>query len=158
MSDKWERNPYSSTDPLGSLEVWFRKMESLAPVFSSVMATFTLSGMSPFMISFHPHSTPWGLAGLFILLSHLRNLGICEGKCLVHGHIETVTQWLRLCASTAGRAGLIPGWITNSPYALGPQKKKKRKKEREKRENLTMSSPRYLLQGSIKLMFPGSTT
>ena len=142
----------------GSLEMWFRKMESLAPFFSPVMDTFTHSGMSPFTISFHPHSTLWGLAGLFILLSHLRNLGICEGKCLVHGHIETVTtvtslalQWLKLCASTAGRVGLSPGWGTNIIYALGPQK------ERKKRENLTMSSLRYLLQSSVKLMSPGST-
>ena len=119
--------------------MWFRKTESLAPISSSVTDTFTLSGMSPFMISFHPHSTLWGLAGLFILLSYLRNLGICEGKCLVHGHIETVTtgtslvlQWLKLCASTAGRVGLIPGWVTNSPYALGPQKKKRKKEKREK--------------------------
>ena len=122
----------------GNLEMWFRKTDSLAPFFSPVMDTFTLSGMCPFMISFHPHSTLWGLAELFILLSHLRNLGICEGKCLVHGHIETVTtgpslvvQCLKLCASTAGRVGLIPGWGTNIPYALGPQKERKKEK-REK--------------------------
>ena len=39
-------------------------------------------------------------------------------------------QWLRLCASTAGAVGLIPGWGTKIPRAAqcGPTKKKKKRR------------------------------
>ena len=45
-------------------------------------------------------------------------------------------QWLRLIASNAGGAGLIPGWETKIlPAARQPKvKKKKKKKERKKRK------------------------
>ena len=46
-----------------------------------------------------------------------------------------VVQWLRLLASTAGDAGLIPGQKTKIPQAgLLSQKKKKRKRKREREE------------------------
>ena len=34
-----------------------------------------------------------------------------------------VVQWLRLCASTAGDVGLIPGWGTKIPHAIGHSQK-----------------------------------
>ena len=46
-------------------------------------------------------------------------------------HRNSDNSALKLCASTAGRVGLIPGWGTNIPYALGPQKERKKEK-REK--------------------------
>ena len=46
-----------------------------------------------------------------------------------------VVQWLRLLASTAGDAGLIPGQKTKIPQAgLLSQKKKKEEKERKGRK------------------------
>ena len=47
-----------------------------------------------------------------------------------------VVQWLRLCASTAGGAGLIPGQGSRIPYAVqcGP-------KINKSKENLTSFSP-----------------
>ena len=47
-------------------------------------------------------------------------------------------QWLRLRASTAGGAGLIPGWGTKIPLAVQPEKKKKE----GVRSILKYSSPR----------------
>ena len=37
-------------------------------------------------------------------------------------------QWLRFCASTAGGAGLIPGWGSFSSQEMQPPKKKLKKK------------------------------
>ena len=34
-----------------------------------------------------------------------------------------VVQWLRICASTAGDVGLIPGWGTKIPHAIGHSQK-----------------------------------
>ena len=34
-----------------------------------------------------------------------------------------VVQWLRLCASTAGNVGVIPGWETKIPHAKGHSQK-----------------------------------
>ena len=39
-------------------------------------------------------------------------------------------QWLRLCASTAGGMGSIPGWGTKIPHAAQYGQKEKRKKKR----------------------------
>ena len=39
-----------------------------------------------------------------------------------------VVQWLRLCASTAGGLGLIPGQGTKIPHATWHNQKKKNKK------------------------------
>ena len=35
-------------------------------------------------------------------------------------------QWLRLCASTAGSTGLIPGWGTKIPHAARCGQKKRK--------------------------------
>ena len=39
--------------------------------------------------------------------------------------ISLAVQWLRLCASTAGGTGLIPGWGTKTPHALWHGQKQK---------------------------------
>ena len=44
-----------------------------------------------------------------------------------------MVQWLRLCASTAGGTGLIPGWGTKIPHAVWYGQKKKREREKETR-------------------------
>ena len=44
-----------------------------------------------------------------------------------------MVQWLRLLASTAGDAGLIPGQKTKISQAVLLSQKKKRKREREKK-------------------------
>ena len=47
-------------------------------------------------------------------------------------------QWLRLCASTAGGAGSIPGRGTKIPHAAGHSRKiflKKQPKNKEKLQN-----------------------
>ena len=42
-------------------------------------------------------------------------------------------QWVRLCASTAGAGGSIPGWGTMITHAAQcSQKKKKKRRERER--------------------------
>ena len=47
-------------------------------------------------------------------------------KTLTAG-ISLVVQWLRLCTSTAGGTGSIPGWTAKIPHAMGyVQEKKKR--------------------------------
>ena len=43
-------------------------------------------------------------------------------KCSNMG-TSLVVQWLRLFTSTAGGAGLVPGWGTKIPHALQPRKK-----------------------------------
>ena len=40
--------------------------------------------------------------------------------------ISLVVQWLRLCASNAGGAGLIPGWGTKIPHAVQCSQKEKK--------------------------------
>ena len=42
------------------------------------------------------------------------------------GGTSLVVQWLRLCTSTAGGMGLIPGRGTKIPHATHGQKKKKK--------------------------------
>ena len=37
-----------------------------------------------------------------------------------------VVQWLRLCASSAGRTGLIPGQVSSACHAVRPKKKKQK--------------------------------
>ena len=56
-------------------------------------------------------------------------------------------QRLRLCASSAGGVGLIPGWGTKIPYAAQHQKKKKERerinqeiRDEEKRMLLSIKS------------------
>ena len=41
-------------------------------------------------------------------------------------------QWVRLCASTAGGEGSIPGWGTMIPHAAQCGQKKKKKREIER--------------------------
>ena len=41
-----------------------------------------------------------------------------------------MVQWLRLCTSSAGGAGLIPGQGTKIPHAVGCSKKKKKKNKK----------------------------
>ena len=45
-----------------------------------------------------------------------------------------LVQWLRLCASTAGCMGAIPGWGTKILQARQPKKKTKQKTEEESSE------------------------
>ena len=53
-----------------------------------------------------------------------------EGPVLKKKWIGTslVVQWLSLCASTLGGAGLIPGWGTRFPHTNQHSQKKKKKK------------------------------
>ena len=55
--------------------------------------------------------------------------GVFIGTCMA-------VQRLRLCASTAGGTGSIPGWGTKSLHALlqGREKKKKKKRPRKKKK------------------------
>ena len=46
-------------------------------------------------------------------------------KSLKKSGTSLAVQWLRLHASTAGSAGLIPGWGTKIPHATTRQQKKK---------------------------------
>ena len=46
----------------------------------------------------------------------------------VHCGTSLVVQWLRLCTSTAGSLGLIPGQGTKIPHAMQCQKRGKKKK------------------------------
>ena len=39
-----------------------------------------------------------------------------------------VVQWLRICASTAGGMGSIPGWGTKIPHAAQSSQKQTKKK------------------------------
>ena len=49
--------------------------------------------------------------------------------------LSLVVQWLKLCASTVGGAGSIPGWGTKIPHALWySQKTNKLKKKKKKTE------------------------
>ena len=44
--------------------------------------------------------------------------------------ISLVDQWLRLCASTSGGSGSIPGWKTKILHATQPKEGKKRKEKK----------------------------
>ena len=70
---------------------------------------------------------PLGLTSLISL--HSKGLsGVFSRPIPVRNHIlksSLVVQWLRLCPSSTGGAGLIPGWRTKIPHAvLWGQKKK----------------------------------
>ena len=45
----------------------------------------------------------------------------------VFSKTSEAVQWLRLCASTTGGTGSIPGWGTKAPHAAGRPKEKKQK-------------------------------
>ena len=54
--------------------------------------------------------------------------------------LSLVVQWLRLCASTAGGTGSIPGQGTKILHAEWHGQKFKKKKERKKeKKNISMS-------------------
>ena len=68
----------------------------------------------------------------FLLVTQV--VGSCS-LCLRFLHLKTgviglsqVVQWLRVCTSTAGGMGLIPGWGTRILYTVWLGKKKKKKK------------------------------
>ena len=71
---------------------------------------------------------PLGLTSLISLQSKGLS-GVFSRPIPVRNHIlksSLVVQWLRLCPSSTGGAGLIPGWRTKIPHAvLWGQKKKK---------------------------------
>ena len=61
----------------------------------------------------------------------------CKQKLL--GGTSLAVQWLRLCVSTAGGMGSIPGWGPKIPHAAqrGQRKKKTKKKKKNDGEDFT---------------------
>jgi len=63
------------------------------------------------------------------------------------GQPSLATQWLRLCASTAGGMGSKPGWensLSHTVYTACPNKKRKGKKK-----SLLSKNPKSSKRGSI---------
>ena len=52
----------------------------------------------------------------------------------------SVVQWSRLCAFTAGGAGLIPGQGTKIPTCCGMVRKNKDTKEKKKRNKMQFNN------------------
>ena len=53
---------------------------------------------------------------------------IFKGKC---SWTSLAVQWLRLCTSSAGSTGSVPGWGTKIPHAAGRVQKEKKKKKKK---------------------------
>ena len=64
-----------------------------------------------------------------------------------------MVQWLRLCASSAGDVGLIPGWETKSPHAEGHMPFGRAKKL--KKQNKTKKNPKILRIRTLTDFFSG---
>ena len=64
-------------------------------------------------------------------------------------------QWLRLCISTAGGVGLIPGRETKIPHAPGQELKKKKQKKTKKNPQNRLAKGTWLFSEMISALLHG---
>ena len=88
-----------------------------------------------------------------IITSHLLRWLLKNKQTKDYG-TSLAVQWLRLCTSNAGGAGLIPGWGTKIPHATwyGQKLKKKNTQKNQKisvREDVQKPKPLYTVAGNL---------
>ena len=91
LNDRWKRKLHSSADPMGACRRGSERWKSCSLLLHCwTPCPFPVENCSCDLIASLRFSL--GSGGLFILPPRLRNVRLCERKCPVYSHVDTVAN------------------------------------------------------------------